>query len=256
MKRLQTPFGASLVLLILTGMPLRAGSRELVTVDLAAETVKDLATLPSKCIPPALLREGKGVAILPRVVKAGLVVGGRVGRGVVLVRLPDGTWSNPVFVALAGGSIGGQAGIQSTDLVLVFKTSHSLDRILRGQGKLTLGGDVAVAAGPVGRQAEAATDVLLRAEIYSYSRSRGLFAGLSLEGAALLADCAANEAFYGVRGGRPMDVLARRGVPIPAAVVHLQGELSRLSPPPNPPAILLPPQAVPLPPPPPPRPTP
>src|SRR5262249_49915713 len=158
--------------------------------------VQALAAVPLKCIPPTLLQDAKGVAIIPHVLKASLLVGGRFGRGVVLVRQPDGTWSNPVFVTLAGGGIGWQLGIQSTDRVWVFKTSHSRDRILRGKGQLTLGGDVAVAAGPVGRQAEAATDGQLMAEIYSYSRSRGLFAGLSLEGAGMLADAEANEAFY------------------------------------------------------------
>jgi lipid-binding SYLF domain-containing protein len=188
------------------------------------------------------------VAVIPHVVKAGFLVGGRFGRGVVLPRLPDGTWGNPVFVTLAGGGIGWQAGIQSTDLVLVFKTSHGLDRVLSGKGQLTLGGDVGVAAGPVGRQAEAATDGQLKAEIYSYSRSRGLFAGVSLEGAGLLADAEANEAFYGLRGGRPADVLNLRGVPIPAAAEELKGQLGKLTMPPAPPVIVFPP----LPPPPPP----
>src|SRR5262249_21635012 len=170
--------------------------RELRTVESAIETIEALAAVPLKGIPPTLLQDAKGVAIIPHVVKAGFLLGGRFGRGVVLVRQPDGTWSNPVFVALGGGGIGWQAGIQSTDLVLVFKTSHGLDRVLRGKGQLTLGGDVAVAAGPVGRQAEAATDGQLKAEIYSYSRSRGLFAGVSLEGAGLLAAAEAHQEFY------------------------------------------------------------
>jgi lipid-binding SYLF domain-containing protein len=187
------------------------------------------------------------VAILPDVVKAGFVVGGRYGRGVILLRQPDGSWSNPVFITLAGGGIGWQVGVQSTDLVLVFKTSNSLDRILKGKGKLTLGADVAVAAGPVGRQAEAATDAMLRAEIYSYSRSRGLFAGVSVEGAGLLVDCEANEAFYGLRGGRPDDILHLVLNPPIAAVECLKAELSRLSMPAAPPVIIMPPQTPPPP---------
>ena len=110
-----------------------------------------------------------------------------------------------------GPGFGFQAGVQSTDVVLVFKTSKGLDRILSGRDKLTLGADVAVAAGPVGRQAGAGTDGQLGAEIYSYSRSRGLFAGVSLEGAGLRVDTHANEAFYGLRRCGPGDVLARRG---------------------------------------------
>src|SRR5438067_4596333 len=207
--------GTSLLALNLALPGVHAETRELKTVESAADIIRALSAIPLKCIPPVLMQDAKGVAIVPHVVKAGLVVGGRFGRGIVLVRQPDGTWSNPVFVVLAGGGVGWQAGIQSTDLVLVFKTSHSLDRVLRGKGKITLGADVAIAAGPVGRQAEAATDVQLKAEIYSYSRSRGLFVGLSVEGAGLLVDCAANEAFYHLRGGHPADLLAFKGLPIP-----------------------------------------
>jgi lipid-binding SYLF domain-containing protein len=142
------------------------------------------------------MRDAQGVAIFPGVLKAGLMVGGRYGRGVLVLREPGGTWGKPVFITITGGGVGWQVGIQSTDLVLVFKTRTSLDRILKAQVKLTLGADVAVAAGPVGRQAEAATDAQLRAEIYSYSRSRGLFLGVSVEGAAIVADTSATEAYY------------------------------------------------------------
>lgn len=181
MTRSPVCLGASLLLLISAGSELQAAGQELRTVAAAAETLHAFSDLSFRCIPPALMQDAKAVAIIPHVLKAGFMVGGRFGRGVISVRQPDGTWSNPLFITLGGGSVGWQIGIQSTDLVLIFKTGPSLDRILRGQGKLTLGGDIAVAAGPVGRQAEAATDGLLRAEIYSYSRSRGLFAGISLE---------------------------------------------------------------------------
>ena len=216
-----------------------AGATEAATAELAMEVLQTQATAPLRCIPPTLFRDAKGVAIIPNVVKGGFILGGRFGRGVVLVRQPDGSWSNPVFVSLAGGGIGWQAGLQSTDLVLVFKSSNGLDRILKGRGKVTLGADVGVAAGPVGRQAEAATDAELKAEIYSYSRSRGLFAGLSLEGAGVWIDFEANEAFYRLQGGRPADVMALRAVPLPAA--NLQMLLTRLSAPPPPMGILLPP---------------
>jgi lipid-binding SYLF domain-containing protein len=234
-----TPRAASLLLLALVGAPLQAGSRELRTVEAAAAAVDALSAIPLKGIPPALLQDAKGVAIIPQMLKAGFLVGGRFGRGVVLARLSDGTWSNPVFVVLAGGGVGWQVGVQSTDLVLVFKTSHSLDRVLRGKGNITLGADVAIAAGPIGRQAEAATDVQLKAEIYSYSRTRGLFLGVSLEGAGLLVDCDANEAFYGLRGGRPQEVLAMRGV-INSAVETLKALLLKLCVPLAPPVIVLP----------------
>jgi lipid-binding SYLF domain-containing protein len=238
MTRLQTPLvGVSLLALALAAAPLRAGSRELKTVESAAEAVHALAAIPLNCIPQSLVQESAGVAVIPHVIKAGFVIDGRFGRGVVLAREPGGRWSNPVFITLGGGGVGGQIGVESTDLVLIFKTKASLDRILRGKGKLTLGGDLSVAAGPVGREAAAATDGRLKAEIYTYSRSRGLFAGVSLEGAALLVDHRANEAFYGLRGCRPEDVLARRIAAVPA-LESLKAQLSWLAGPP--PAVLVP----------------
>jgi lipid-binding SYLF domain-containing protein len=177
------------------------------------------------------------VAIIPGIIKAGFVIGGRHGRGVVLVRCPDGGWSNPIFVTLTGGSIGWQAGAQSTDLVLVFKTQRGVERILKNRGKLTLGADVSVAAGPVGREAAAATDAQLRAEIYSYSRSRGLFAGASFEGDALLIDRGGNECFYGRRGVSPADIIANNGILIPAVALKLRAVLTAQS---NPPVALPP----------------
>src|SRR5262249_32818483 len=251
MTRFRTPFGASLLLLTLAGAPLRAGSREVKTVESAAEVVRALSAIPFRGIPRALLHDAAGVAVIPHVLRAGLLIDGRFGRGVILLREPDGRWSDPLFITLAGGGVGGQVGVESTDLVLVFKTRGSLDRILRGRGKLTLGGDVAVAAGPVGREAEAATDGQLKAEIYSYSRSRGLFAGVSVEGAALLVDRDANQTFYGLRGGRPAAGIALHGVVLRARGECLKAAPSGLSPPlPLPPATIFPPQMPPPPPPP------
>jgi len=188
---------------IFSGQAVLAGGRELATVEAATDVLQGFVTLQLKMIPPALLHDAQGIAIIPNVLKAGFVVGGRFGRGVVLAREPDGTWSNPMFVTLAGGGIGWQIGVQATDLVLVFRTRNGLNRLLMGKGKLTLGADVSVAAGPLGRQAEAATDALLRAEIFSYSRTRGLFAGLSVEGAGILIDHQANESFYHLPECRP-----------------------------------------------------
>ncbi len=253
MKRLLFSLAASL-LVPLSGNPLRAGPRELKTVEQAAETVHAFASLPLRGIPRSLMSDAAGVAVIPHVLRAGLLIDGRFGRGVVLVHQPDGTWGNPVFVTLSGGGVGGELGVESTDLVLVFKSKKSLDRALAG--KLALGGDVTVAAGPLGREAEVATDRRLKAEIYTYSRSRGLFAGVSLEGAHLRVDSEANADFYGLRGARPEDVLAHPG-PAGTWVKALKEQLSWLAPPPGPPPTLLPPQPaspVPVPAPPPPRP--
>jgi lipid-binding SYLF domain-containing protein len=220
---------ASLAVLALSSGSLRASGREASTIDASADVLNELSTIPMKGIPPSLVQDAQGVAIIPNMIKAGFVVGGRHGRGVIVVREPDGSWSNPIFVSLTGGSLGWQIGIQATDVVLVFKTRASLDRVLQGKGKVTLGADVAVAAGPVGRQAEAGTDIELKAEIYSYSRSRGLFAGLAVEGAALLVDNDADELFYRVTNIRPKDIVAMKGMPVPGCVVRLQEALAKVS---------------------------
>jgi len=162
------------------------------TIRAATDVLNDLAASPDNCIPASLLADAQGIAILPHTVKASFVIGGRAGHGLILTRDRSGAWSGVTFVDLGGASVGFQAGVESADVVLVFRTRDSLDRILSGKGKLTLGADAANAAGPVGRQAEAGTDARLRAEIWSYSRSRGLFAGVALDGAAILYDRRAN----------------------------------------------------------------
>jgi lipid-binding SYLF domain-containing protein len=158
------------------------------TIEAATDVLNGFAALPENCIPASLLADAYGVAIIPHVTKGGFLIGGRVGHGLIMTRDSNGAWSGVTFVELGGASFGLQAGVESADVVLVFKTRHSLDRILNGKGKLMLGADVAIAAGPVGRQAEAGTDARLRAEIVSYSRSRGLFAGVALDGAAMIYD--------------------------------------------------------------------
>ncbi len=215
----------SLVLLSLMAVPVRASNREIKTLEIAADVVQSLSVIPW-----GLLHDAAGVAIVPHTVKAALVVDEQFGRGVILFHEPDGRWSNPLFITLHGAGIGGQAGIESTDLVLVFKTRKSLDRAL--QGKLTLGEDISIAAGPIGRDASVATDSqLLKADILSYSRSRGLFAGVSLQSAKLHIDTHSNKTFYGVREGSPTEVLNHRGVSH-AAVETLKARLLGLRTPP------------------------
>lgn len=165
------------------------------TLEDAAHVLDDLAAIPLKGIPTKLLADAEGVAIVPRVIKAGFVFGGRGGHGVVLARGADGKWGDPVFVNLGGASFGFQVGVESTDLVLVFRNRRSLDRLIDGRGKLTLGADASVAAGPVGRTAAAATDARLEAEILSYSRGRGVFAGVAVDGGVIRADANRNAEF-------------------------------------------------------------
>ncbi|AJC46389.1 lipid-binding SYLF domain-containing protein [Xanthomonas sacchari] len=161
----------------------------------ALRVLTDIQKIPEQAIPDKLLDEGRAIVVIPDTLKAGLVIGGRRGHGLMSVKRPDGTWSNPVFVKLTGGSIGFQVGVQSSDVVLVFRNDRSLDNIVNG--KFTLGADAGVAAGPVGRNAAAATDGQLKAEIWSWSRARGLFAGVALDGAALQIDDAADLNAYG-----------------------------------------------------------
>lgn len=164
-------------------------------VALADEVFRDVLSIPERSIPPSLLSQAQAIAIIPEVMKVGFVIGGRYGKGVIMMKNRNThAWSDPVFLTLKGGSVGFQIGAQSTDVILVFKNTRGLNSLMTG--KFTLGADAAVAAGPVGRNAAAATDVKLQAEILSYSRSRGLFAGISLDGSSLGIDHAANTSFY------------------------------------------------------------
>ncbi|PYF74411.1 lipid-binding SYLF domain-containing protein [Pedobacter nutrimenti] len=160
----------------------------------ATVVLSDFAKM-KESIPAELLEVTQGIIIVPKLINAGFVVGGKRGKGVAMVKKADGSWSNPVFVTMTGGSIGFQIGVQAVDLVLVFKHSNSLTDIKKSS--FTLGGDLSVAAGPVGRNSTASTDYKLDAEVYSYSRSKGLFAGISLNGAALAIDEKANKELYG-----------------------------------------------------------
>lgn len=172
-----------------------AGANEDARARNAIRVMTDIQAIPESAIPDKLLDEAKAIVVVPDTIKAGLVLGGRRGHGVMSVKNPDGTWSNPSFVKLTGGSIGLQAGVQSSDVVLAFRTDRGLDSIVNG--KFTLGADAGVAAGPMGRNAATATDGSMKAEIWSWSRARGLFAGVALDGAVLSIDDAANEAVYG-----------------------------------------------------------
>ena len=163
-------------------------------INKASDVLVDMGKM-KEAIPHKLLSECEGVVIIPKLINAGLGVGGKRGKGVALVKLPDGKWSNPVFITLTGGSIGFQAGVQSVDLVLVFKHKGVLTKVKNGD--FTIGGDVSATAGPVGRNSSASTDHKLEAEIYSYSRSRGAFAGISINGSNLSIDKSSNSSFYG-----------------------------------------------------------
>ncbi len=210
-------------LLLLPQAPVFAGSEE-AKVREAAAILMELNSIPEEAIPPSLLKGAYGIAIFPDLLKAGFIVGGRYGTGIMIVRGEDRTWSNPVFFNLIGGSVGFQIGVQASDIILVFNSIRSLDSITGG--KFTLGADASIAAGPVGRHAEAGTDIRLRAEILSYSRSRGIFGGVAIEGAAMQVDYESNAAFYNNRAILPMEIFRNRNIMAPPAVDELKRVLN------------------------------
>lgn len=200
------PFAlAALSATVLVSPPARAQARQEAQVIVATQVLEELRGSRDQFIPERLLERAYGIAVIPDVKKAAFVFGGRIGRGVLVVRDANGRFSNPAFVTLSGASVGWQAGAQETDVVLVFTTRRGVEGI--ADGKLALGADASVAAGPVGRTASAATDPTLSAEIYSYSRSRGLFAGVALDGTVLAINRDANDKFYGRRVS-PTDIFS------------------------------------------------
>ncbi|MES1263335.1 MAG: lipid-binding SYLF domain-containing protein [Peristeroidobacter soli] len=188
------------ILFVATGaagmaQPAFASAREEARLIEASGVLEELRSQRDTAIPDRLLARAYGIAVIPNVVKVALGVGGRRGSGAMVVRDANGKFSNPIMVSITGGNVGWQVGVQSTDIVLVFTTKKSIEGIT--DGKLTLGGDASVAAGPVGRAASAATDQNFTAEVYSYSRNRGLFAGVSIDGSVIAIDTKSNNKLYG-----------------------------------------------------------
>jgi lipid-binding SYLF domain-containing protein len=175
-------------------MPVKSQEKQEDKIDASTHVLQDFGKM-KESIPSELLKVTQGIIIVPRLLNGGFVIAAKRGKGIAMVKLADGSWSNPVFVTITGGSVGLQVGVQSVDLVLIFKSSETLEKI--GNGSFTLGGEISATAGPVGRNSTASTDYKLQAEVYSYSRSKGLFAGISLSGAAISVDSKGNEAFYG-----------------------------------------------------------
>jgi lipid-binding SYLF domain-containing protein len=221
-KRCTAVLLACLALAFACVAPVRAGEDETQRAENAVRVLKEVMMAPDKRIPTDLLGNAHAIAVIPDVIKAGFVIGGRHGLGLISVKTSDGTWSNPSFISMTGGSVGFQAGVSSTDVVLVFRTQRGVDSIVHG--KFTLGADASAAAGPVGRSAQASTDAQLKAEIYSYSRSRGLFAGAALDGSVISIDNDANQAVYG-DGITPRRIFAGGVSGVPNAVVDFRDRL-------------------------------
>lgn len=168
---------------------------EAVRAGKAADVLSEIMDAPDQGIPEALLKRAYGIAVIPHVVKGAFGVGGRYGKGLVAQRNADGGWGTPLFVQIGGGSFGLQLGVEATDVIMVFTNRDGIRPLLRG--KLKIGADASATAGPVGRKAEVGTDILLNSAIYSYSRSKGLFAGIALDGAVIQLDNDANRSVYG-----------------------------------------------------------
>jgi len=198
-------------------------------VDASIGVLHDLTATPDQSIPHRLLDRAEAIVVIPDLVKGGFIVGAKHGRGVISLRHGDRReWSLPGFVAMTGGSIGWQIGVESVDLVLLVMNRHGADDLL--SDKFTLGGDASVAAGPVGRAADADTDAKLGSEIYAYSRTRGLFVGLNLEGASLKPDRDSTEDFYG-RNIAIRDIVGGPSIggPVPPAAERFRTTLQNLT---------------------------
>jgi lipid-binding SYLF domain-containing protein len=214
------------LLTIAVAAALSAAHKAVERVDKAAEVLTEVMGTREKAIPSDLLSKAHCVAIVPGVKKVGLGLGAKYGKGVIVCRGAGGNgWTGPSTVRIEGGSIGFQIGGSSTDVVLLVMNKKGKDKLLAS--KVTLGAEAAVAGGPVGRSAQAQTDAQMHAEILSYSRSRGAFAGISLEGATLRPDNKDNKAIYG-KDVTPKDILSGK-VPGPASTKALSAALTKYS---------------------------
>jgi lipid-binding SYLF domain-containing protein len=221
---------SSLLALAMVGLPLAAqDKKEADRLQNCGTVLKEILDIPDD-IPKDLLDKSECVIVYPSVLKAAFIVGGSYGRGAMTCRTGEhytGPWSAPTMMALEGGSVGFQIGGQATDFVLLVMNGRGAHSILKS--KVKLGADASVAAGPKGRTAAASTDATLRAEVLSYSRSRGLFAGISLEGSTVRPDNDANERVYGKKV-EAEDIVFNGAVTVPPPAKKLVSYLNHRSP--------------------------
>jgi lipid-binding SYLF domain-containing protein len=206
----------------------RAADKEADRLDNSAEVINEIMGTPEKGIPHDLLNKSVCVGIIPSELKGAFMIGASFGRGVLVCRRGgDGPWGAPSLFTVGGANVGFQIGGQATDFVLLVMNGRGAEKLL--QSKVKLGADASVAGGPVGRTAQGATDLQLRAEILTYSRSRGAFAGISLDGQIVKQDDDANEKLYGHRV-EPNDILFKGTVAAPPAAHALDAALTQYSP--------------------------
>ena len=186
-----------LIVALATSVLAAQSAGEALRVANATKVLDEVMSAADKGVPSSIMESALGIAVFPSLLKGGLVFGAQHGRGILSVRdKKGGGWSSPAFLTITGGSFGAQIGGQAIDLILVIKDQTGLEQLVKNQFKV--GADASVAAGPVGRDASAATDIQMRAKILSYSRSRGLFAGVTLNGSTIRQDRDANDRFYGM----------------------------------------------------------
>jgi lipid-binding SYLF domain-containing protein len=204
----------------------QASAREEGRLLLATEVLQEVKAMPDMRLPDTLLAHAYGIAVIPDVTQVAFIFGGRHGNGVLTVRDKlTAPWSNPVFISLTGGSWGFQAGAESSDIILVFTTKSGVDGI--AGGKLTLGADASVAAGPVGRQGSAATDMNFNAEIYSYARTRGLFGGIAVDGSVISINKSANASLYHKPGVSASEIFAGQAPAPPETAQRFLDQLAQ-----------------------------
>ena len=211
-----TKCAAAVAAIALTLLPRLALAQQAETdrVTEAARVLEEVLAAPDKGVPQAIIEKAQAIVVIPSTVKGALLIGAQRGKGVMSARSATG-WSAPAFVTLTGGSLGLQIGGQATDIVLVVTNERGIENL--AQNTFKIGGDASVAAGPVGREATASTDYRMQAQILSYSRSRGLFAGVSLAGSTIRADRDANERIYGIGYSTRNIVVERKVEPTAAA---------------------------------------
>lgn len=199
------------------------GEKQVDRVEAAGDVLSDIMQAPDNGIPEDLLASAKCIAVVPSMLKGGFMFGGAYGRGIASCRTETGAWSAPVFIGMTGGSFGLQIGGQAVDYVMLIMNERGMNNLL--SSKFKLGADTSAAAGPVGRLAEGSTDWQLRAQVLTYSRARGLFAGISLNGAVIKQDASSTRAFYGKT--IPFRKILRGGVPVPESAEGFLATLTK-----------------------------
>jgi len=194
------------------------------TAQKATKALDEIMTIRERSIPSDLLRKAKAVAVFPNVIKGAFIIGGQGGKGLIIHRIGNG-WTAPAMFKLGGGSVGFQIGGSSTDVVMLFMTENSVKNLL--EDKFEIGGEASAAAGPIGRTAKASTDAQLQAQILSYSRAKGLFAGISLSGVVISPDNDANRALYGHDARELLQGTVNPPVLVPPATKPFQQAVAR-----------------------------